>query len=130
MPTRKAISLPRPPSPTDFDPRQTAIFVLVVTGLNQQPGGSPPVIRPVRLDDDLLGKVLTAAQQQLGPRLGADPPNQVDPLRPLQGLAAFRPPFDSVAPPGMAPPPTRRSATRKAPATPQEGTPKKGKLTR
>lgn len=132
MPTRKSVpplSAPAP-APMPFDPRHTAIFVIVVTGQNQQPGGSPPIIRPVRLDDDLLGKVLAVAQQQLMLRPGADGPNPVDPPRPPRDLTAFVPPFTGVAAPGVALVPPRIRSARKTPPSPPQGSPKKGKLTR
>lgn len=134
MPTRKAAPLRPAPAPAAsvLDPKHTAIFVVVVTGLNQQPGGSPPVIRPVRLDDDLLGKVLAVAQQQLMLRPGFDGPSQIDPPRPLQGLAAvgLSPPFTAVAAPGVTLPALRPRAARKSTATPPKGSPEKGKLKR
>lgn len=119
MPTRKAASLPPAPGPTPMpvDPRHTAIFVVVVTGLNQAPGGSPPIVRPVRLDDDLLAKVLAVAQQQLT-------------LRPPQDLTAFVPPFTGVAAPGVSPPLVRPRSARNVTSIPRESSPKKGKLTR
>lgn len=134
MPTRKAATLPPAPAPASsaFDPKHTAIFLVVVTGQNQQPGGSPPIIRPVRLDDDLLGKVLAVAQQQLMLRPGVDGPNQIDPPRPPHGLAAvgLTPPFIGVAAPGAALPALRPRAVRKTSAKPPKGSPEKGKLKR
>lgn len=134
MPTRKAAPLPPAPVPASsaFDPRHTTVFVVVVTGQNQQPGGSPPIIRPVRLDDDLLAKVLAVAQAQLVLRPGIDGPNQIDPPRPPQGVATagLRPPFTAVPAPGVALTALRPRAVRTSATKPPKGSPEKGKLKR